>query len=143
MSKDTVIDLVTPEQIDPSLADLLRSGARKLIAEAIEAELDEVLMHFPKRGPVMADNGWSESDITPERGILTGVGRVDVQLPKIQSRAGDAVSFRSSLVPPYIRKTATLEVAIPWLYLKGISTGQMQGTLEAIVGLEAKGVSAG
>ena len=78
----------------------------------------------------------------PEREILTGIGKVAVKVPKVRSRQGEPVSFRSALAPPYIRKTATMEAAIPWLYLKGISTGQMQGALEALVGPQAKGLSA-
>ena len=85
----------------------------------------------------MVRNGYQ-----PEREILTGIGKVAVQVPKVRSRQGEPVSFRSALVPPYIRKTATMEAAIPWLYLKGISTGQMQGALEALVGPQAKGLSA-
>lgn len=78
----------------------------------------------------------------PERQILTGIGEIPVKTPKVRSREGEPVSFQSTLVPPYIRKTATVEAAIPWLYLKGISTGQMQSALEALVGPEAKGLSA-
>ena len=65
-----------------------------------------------------------------------------VHVPKVRSRQGDPVAFRSALVPPYVRKTASLEAAIPWLYLKGISTGEMQTALEALVGPKAKGLSA-
>jgi transposase-like protein len=67
---------------------------------------------------------------------------VTVQVPKVRSRHGQAVQFQSALVPPYVRKTARLEAALPWLYLKGISTGEMQAALEALVGPEAKGLSA-
>jgi transposase-like protein len=67
---------------------------------------------------------------------------VTVQVPKVRSRQGDPVTFHSALVPPYVRKTASLEAAIPWLYLKGISTGEMQPALEVLVGPEAKGLSA-
>ncbi|MCA9501369.1 MAG: IS256 family transposase, partial [Nitrospira sp.] len=76
------------------------------------------------------------------REIQTGIGPVTVQVPKVRSRQGEPVTFRSALVPPYVRKTASLEAAIPWLYLKGISTGEMQGALEALVGPEAQGLSA-
>ncbi len=78
----------------------------------------------------------------PERQIITGVGKVSVEVPKIRSREGESASFQSLLVPPYIRRTATLDAAIPWLYLKGISSGQMHSALEALVGPEAKGLSA-
>lgn len=59
----------------------------------------------------------------PERKIQTGIGPVTVRVPKVRSRQGDPIAFRSALVPPYVSKTASLEAAIPWLYLKGISTG--------------------
>ena len=65
-----------------------------------------------------------------------------MKTPKVRSREGEPVSFQSSLVPPYIRKTGTVEAAISWLYLKGISTGQMQSALEAPVGPATKGLSA-
>jgi len=78
----------------------------------------------------------------PEREIQTGIGPVAVQVPKVRSRTGAPVSFHSALVPPYVRKTASLEAALPWLYLKGVSTGEMQPALEVLVGREAKGLSA-
>jgi putative transposase len=61
----------------------------------------------------------------PERPIQTGVGPVNVRIPKVRSKDGTPVTFRSALVPPYVRKTMTLEAALPWLYLKGISTSEM------------------
>jgi len=78
----------------------------------------------------------------PERDIQTGIGPVTVKVPKIRSRDGKPVSFHSALVPPYVRKTAALEAALPWLYLKGISTGEMQPALEVLLGSQAKGLSA-
>ena len=65
-----------------------------------------------------------------------------VKVPKVRSRTGESVVFRSSLVPPYVRKARRVEAALPWLYLKGIATGQMQEALEVLVGPEAKGLSA-
>ena len=78
----------------------------------------------------------------PERQIQTGIGPVTVQVPKVRSRDGKPVSFRSALVPPYVRKTRSLEAALPWLYLKGVSTGEMENALEVLVGPDAKGLSA-
>jgi len=68
----------------------------------------------------------------PARDIQTGIGPVTVRVPKIRSRDGKPVSFHSALVPPYVRKSASLEAALPWLYLKGISTGEMQPALEVL-----------
>lgn len=141
MADDTVIDLASPEGLDP-LTELLRRGARTLICEAVEAELDEVLRGFADEKTEAGRQRVVRSGHQPRREILTGIGRIEVQVPKIRSREGEPVSFQSSLVPPYLRKTATLESAIPWLYLKGIATGQMQSALEALVGPQAKGLSA-
>ena len=79
----------------------------------------------------------------PERQILTGIGAVDVRVPKARSRSGAAEPFRSSLVPPYVRRSASVDAAVPWLYLHGVSTGQMRAAVSALVGEEAaRGLSA-
>jgi len=67
---------------------------------------------------------------------------VPVRIPKVRAKTGEPVTFRSALVPPYVRKTRSLEAALPWLYLKGISTGEMSEALAVLVGPEAKGLSA-
>ena len=78
----------------------------------------------------------------PEREVLTGIGPVAVRVPKVRSRTEEPVIFRSSLVPPYVRKAKSVEAALPWLYLRGISTGEMAEALSVLVGDEAKGLSA-
>ena len=79
----------------------------------------------------------------PERQILTGIGSVDVRVPKARSRSGSQEPFRSSLVPPYVRRSASVDAAVPWLYLHGVSTGQMRAAVSALVGEEAaRGLSA-
>ena len=78
----------------------------------------------------------------PARELQTGLGPVTVKIPKVRAKTGEAVTFRSALVPPYVRKTKTLEAALPWLYLKGISSGEMGAALEVLVGPQAKGLSA-
>jgi putative transposase len=77
----------------------------------------------------------------PDREIQTGIGPVTVQIPKVRAEAGKPVTFCSALVPPYVRKTHSLEAALPWLYLKGVSTGEMSAALEVLVGPEARGLS--
>jgi len=125
-----------------ALTEVMRAGARKLIAQALDAEVAELLAAYADQRDdqgraVVVRNGHQ-----PKREIQTGIGPVTVHVPKVRSRQGDPVAFRSALVPPYVRKTASLEAAIPWLYLKGISTGEMQTALEALVGPKAKGLSA-
>ena len=77
----------------------------------------------------------------PERKIQTGVGPVSVRVPKIRDKRGKGVKFNSRLLPPYLRKTKSIEEMLPWLYLKGISTGDFQEALQALLGKEATGLS--
>ncbi len=78
----------------------------------------------------------------PERDIQTGIGPVTVRIPMVRSKTGKPVAFRSALVPPYVRKTRSLEAALPWLYLKGASTGEMDEALKVLTGAQAGGLSA-
>lgn len=79
----------------------------------------------------------------PERAIQTGIGAVSVKVPKVRDRNGSGIQFRSQLLPSYLRRTKSLEELIPWLYLKGVSTGEFQEALTALLGPQAKGLSAG
>ena len=73
----------------------------------------------------------------PQRKILTGLGEVEVPVPKVRSRSGSLEQFRSSVVPPHVRRCASLDAAIPWLYLHGVSTGQMRQAVAPLVGEQA------
>jgi len=125
-----------------SLTDLIRTGAQQLLAQALKVEVAELLATYADQRDEQGHARVVLSGYQPKRDIQTGIGPMTVQVPKVRSRQGMPVTFRSALVPPYVRKTASLEAAIPWLYLKGISTGEMQPALEALVGPEAKGLSA-
>lgn len=140
--KRTVIEWGGREAFTDSLTELLRKGARDLIEQAVEVELNEFLEQFcgrslPDGRAAVVRNGY-----LPEREIQTGIGPVSVKIPKVRAKDGAPVTFRSALVPPYVRKTGTLDAALPWLYLKGISSGEMGNALEVLVGPEAKGLSA-
>jgi transposase-like protein len=124
------------------LSELIRTGARELIARAVEAELGELLAGFAGEQDDRGRSRVVRNGYHPQREIQTGIGPVTVKVPKVRSRSGDPVSFRSALVPPYVRKSRRVEVALPWLYLKGISSGEMQSALEALIGPEARGLSA-
>ena len=142
MSKDSVVTFQAPEGIADPLTELLREGAKQLIQRAVEAELAELLGQYEGLQDKQGRRAVVRNGYLPPRDILTGVGPVPVKVPKVRSRTGEAVVFRSSLVPPYVRKARRVEAALPWLYLKGISTGRMQEALEVLVGPEAKGLSA-
>jgi len=124
------------------LTALIRTGAQKLIAQALKVEVADLLATYAGQQDEQGHARVVLSGHHPTREIQTGIGPVTVQVPKVRSRAGEPVTFRSALVPPYVRKTRSLEAALPWLYLKGISTGEMQAALEVLVGPEAKGLSA-
>lgn len=142
MSKSNVVDIASPDTTLDPLTELLKSGARQLIQQAVEAELQELLSsvnerRLPDGRAEVVRNGY-----LPERDIQTGIGPVTVKVPKVRAKSGEPVTFRSALIPPYVRKTRSVEAALPWLYLKGISSGEMDAALEVLVGPDAKGLSA-
>ena len=143
MSNDTVVSLAAPAPVSDPLTELLRSGARRLVEAAVSAEFEEYLSAFgheklPDGRQRVVRNGH-----LPERKILTGLGEVDVRVPKARSRSGSPEPFRSSVAPPYVRRCASLDAAIPWLYLHGVSTGQMREAVAALVGEQARARAVG
>lgn len=142
MKNDNVILFEDRERIVDPLTNLLREGAGKLIYQAVQVELEGVLSRYSGETD---ENGLARvvrNGYQPERVIQTGIGTVTVKIPKVRSRSGKPVTFRSALVPPYVRKTRSLEAALPWLYLKGVSTGEMSEALKVLVGPDASGLSA-
>lgn len=126
------------------LTDILRRGAQQLLAQAIEAEVSDWLeqrseCRDPRGRQQVVRNGHMK-----ERTLLTGVGEVNVQQPRVRDRraAADREKFSSAILPPYLRKTKSVEELIPWLYLKGISTGDFSEALQSLLGPDAKGLSA-
>jgi len=142
MSKNTVVEFQGREDFSDPLTEILRTGARHLIQQAVEAELQELLAQHTERRTAGDKAGVVRNGYLPAREIQTGVGPVTVRIPKVRAKTGDPVTFRSALVPPYVRKTRSLEAALPWLYLKGISTGEMGEALKLLVGPDAQGLSA-
>jgi len=142
VGKSNVVEFAGLEaSVDP-LTELLKSGARQLIEQAVEAELQELLAGVAGRRLADGRAEVVRNGYLPEREIQTGIGPVTVKIPKVRAKSGEPVSFHSALVPPYVRKTRSLEAALPWLYLKGVSSGEMESALEVLVGPEAKGLSA-
>jgi putative transposase len=142
MTKSNVIELKDPDLTRDPLTDLLREGARKLIQQAIEGELEMVLSRYTDKKTEAGHAAVVRNGYLPKRELQTGIGPVTVQVPKLRSKDGTPVTFHSALVPPYVRKTRSLEAALPWLYLKGISTGEMGNALKVLVGSAAQGLSA-
>src|SRR3954465_3584102 len=126
------------------LTDLLRDGARRLLAQAIEAEVSSWI---DDHSHLVDDQGRRQvvrNGHLPGRAIQTGIGAVEVQQPRVRDRrpADQREAFTSAILPPYLRKTKSLEGLLPWLYLKGISTGDFSEALQAILGPDAPGLSA-
>ena len=142
MAKNNVIELAGRDTIVDPLTDLLRAGAEKLIYQAVEAELQEQLVRYSDRRTGTGLAGVVRNGFLPARELQTNLGPVTVRIPKIRSKTGEPVTFQSVLVPPYVRKTRTLEAALPWLYLKGVSSGEMAEALKVLVGPQAQGLSA-
>lgn len=142
MNKSNVVGLAGREDNEDPLTELIRQGARQLIQRAVETELAAYLEAFQNRKLEDGRAAVVRNGHHPEREIQTGIGPVTVRIPKIRAKDGKPVAFRSALVPPYVRKTRSLEAALPWLYLKGVSTGEMESALKVLVGPEAKGLSA-
>ncbi len=141
MSDSTVIPLEKPESFRDALTEVLRRGARQLVAQAVEAELGELLAVHAGRRTAEGRSAVVRNGYLPEREIVTGIGKVPVRIPRVRSRDGEAVTFRSALVPPYVRRSGSLDAAIPWLYLKGVAAGEMEEALRTLVGDDAKGLS--
>jgi len=139
MNKDNVTSITSPAD---ALTELLRNGAKQLIIEAVEAELEQFLTECSER----LSNGKKRivrNGYLPEREIMTGIGRVSVQVPRVRDRANtnDKIRFQSSLIPPYMRRTATLNEVLPLLYLKGISERDFVEVLKPIFGDQTKNLS--
>lgn len=142
METTNIVDFARRDGITDALTDLLRTGAQQLIATAVEAELAGYLAQFSDLRTEAGHAAVVRNGHHPARPFQTGIGPVSVRIPKVRSMDGTPVTFRSALVPPYVRRTKTLEAALPWLYLKGISSGEMGAALKVLLGPDAAGLSA-
>jgi transposase-like protein len=141
MNQDNAKGFGTSGLINDSLTELLRLGARGLIEKAVETELQFFLSQYENVADLKGRKTVVRNGYLPEREVLTGLGPIDVRVPKVRDRSGSGVKFNSAIVPPYVRKAKRVEAALPWLYLRGISTGNMQEALSVLLGDEAKGLS--
>lgn len=142
--KDCKLKVVsTPEELssDP-LTDLLRDGAKKLIGAAVEAELESMLQQYQHMKLSNGQQAVVRNGYLPSRTIQTGIGDVAIKVPKVRDRSSQGIKFNSNLLPPYLKRSKSMEELIPWLYLRGISTGDFQEALGALVGPDARGLSA-
>jgi putative transposase len=128
------------------LTEILRTGAKKMLIDAIEDEVNAYLIRHAGQVDEHGHRQVVRNGVRKGRKVQTGIGPIEIDMPRVDDRRTDPDGrrqrFTSSILPPYLRKTKTLEEFIPWLYLKGISTGDMSEALRALLGPEAPGLSA-
>ena len=129
-----------------SLTPILREGATRLLGQAIEAEVAEYIARHADERDAKGHRRVVRNGYKDEREIQTGIGPIAVRQPRVNDQRidenGERLQFTSAILPPYLRKTRSIEELIPWLYLKGISTGDFSEALAALLGPEAPGLSA-
>ena len=146
MNKDNVIAFEKPEEFQHDLlTEVLRQGAQRLLASAVEAEVQEFLV---EHGDLKVDKNkarFVRNGYLPERNIQTGIGKVAVTLPRVRDRAvvKDGLHFGSSIIPRYLRRSGDLNELLPLLYLKGLSTNDFVEALTPLVGEKAQQLSPG
>ena len=142
MQEHTVIPFPHPQlTAEDPLTAVLRQGAQRLLAQAIEVEVAMLLARYTERYDAEGRQAVVRNGYLPEREVQTGIGAVRVKVPRVRDRSGAGIRFHSALLPPYIRRSKSLEVLLPWLYLKGISTGDFSEALQALLGPDAPGLS--
>jgi putative transposase len=145
VTETNVIQFAEPGTFADPLTEVLRNGARALLAHAVEAEVAALLSAHADK---LTDDGRQRlvrHGHLPEREIMTGIGPVAVRCPRVRDRVGEGserIRFSSAILPPYARRSKSLEVLIPILYLKGVSTGDFEEALVALLGKDAGGLSA-
>jgi putative transposase len=147
VEEDSVVSLARPGSSvtdDPLLA-VLREGARRMLMQAIEAEVEAFLAAHAELADAQGRRRLVRNGHAPERQIQTGIGPLEVRRPKVRDRGAageEPIRFTSAILPAYLRRTRNIEELLPWLYLKGVSTGQFAAALAALLGPEAPGLSA-
>ena len=145
MPENTITQLPDPSGFSAdAFTDVLRNGARKLIEQAIHAELAVLMAAFSKEKLEDGRARLVRHGHLPEREVMTGIGPVPVKVPRVRDRkpGEDKITFTPSILPRYLRKAKSVEELLPWLYLKGVSTGDFSEALAALLGPNAPGLSA-
>ena len=126
------------------LTEILREGAQRMLSTAIEAEVAEWISSHEHLVDASGRRQVVRNGRLPQRSITTGVGQIEIEQPRVHDRRppGEREKFSSQLLPPYLRKTKSIEELIPWLYLKGVSTGGFGEALQSLLGAESPGLSA-
>ena len=127
------------------LDEIIQEGARRMLQAAIEAEVDEFIAAHAVRRDDQGRRTVVRNGYLPSRKIMSGAGQLEVRQPRVRDKSPDKenrIEFSPSVLPPYLKRTKAIEELIPWLYLKGVSTGDFSEALQALVGEQARGLSA-
>lgn len=144
MKDNNVISLEKPEgNFNDQLTEILRQGCTRILKEALEVEIKTFVEHYKHLKDDQGKQRIIRNGYLPEREVQTGIGQVAVCVPRSrdQDANGKPIRFHSVLLPPYLRRTRSIEELLPWLYLKGISTGDFSDALAAMLGRDAPGLS--
>lgn len=139
---NNVLTLSSASEVNDMLTDVLRQGAQQMLAAAVDAEVHAFLSQYEHIRDMHGRKQVVRNGYLPERTIQTGLGSVDIKVPRVRDNSGNDIAFTSALLPPYLKRTQSISELLPWLYLKGISTGGFADALRALLGKEAKGLSA-
>ena len=156
MKKVTAKSSLNPVERDPEvlafrahfdgkspLDEIIRTGAQQMLQAAIDAEVSAFLLEHSDRRDEQGRRLVVRNGSLPARELLTGAGRLEVSQPRVRDNSSEKegrVTFSASVLPPYLRRSKTIDDLIPWLYLKGISTGDFQEALQSLLGVDAKGI---
>ncbi|MBL4873876.1 MAG: IS256 family transposase [Rhodobacteraceae bacterium] len=144
MTETTVTPLIQPGEFCDQLTSVLRSGAQALLTQAIEAEVASFMACHAQEQLEGGRARLVRHGHLPEREIQTGIGAVKIRQPRVRDRAGktrDRLLFLPTVAPKYMRRSKSLDALIPWLYLKGVSSGDFQAALSALLGADAPNLS--
>src|SRR6266566_2914791 len=144
VKEDSLVEYRNPGIALPvadALTEVLSSGARELLQQAVEAEVAEFVLRHRELKDERERQRVVRNGYQPERTIQTGIGDVPVKAPRVRDREG-TIKFSSSILPRYLRRRKSIEELLPWLYLKGLSTGDFSSALTALLGQDAPGLSA-
>jgi putative transposase len=131
------------EQRSP-LDEIVRVGAQRMLQAAVEAEVEDFIAEHATRRDERGNRLVVRNGSLPCRKVATGAGMLDVKQPRVRDNSpkkDDRLHFSSKILPPYLRRSKSIDELIPWLYLKGISTGDFADALQALLGKQAKGLS--
>ena len=143
MNKSNIISYENPSQniVSDTLTEFLKESAQKMLRVAINQEVEEFLSYHQPKTMSNGNQQFVRNGYLPERQIQTGIGNIKVKVPRVRNRGNDAIKFTSNLVPQYMRRTVSLDVLLPLLYLKGISTKDFADSFEPILGKKPQNLS--